>query len=88
MNYQTKVMNDMKAEGWKVIKTIRLNENGFPDLMCLKNGKVVFIEIKEANDTLKVLQKYRIDELIKLGFEAYCLQATKGIIYPIEKEEI
>jgi hypothetical protein len=42
----------------------------------------MFIECKEGGDTLKQLQKYRIDELIKQGFEAFCLHATKGKIYP------
>jgi hypothetical protein len=50
--------------------------------MCLKDGKTVWIEIKEPTDTLKPLQKKRIDELIKIGFEAYCLKKNKGKIYP------
>jgi hypothetical protein len=49
--------------------------------MLLKDGKASFIEIKEANDTLKPLQKHRIDELRELGFEAKCLQDGKGQIY-------
>ena len=32
--------------------------------------------------TLKPLQKFRIDELIKNGFKAFCLKKDKGIIYP------
>ena len=42
----------------------------------------MFIEIKENGDTLKPLQKFRIDELIKNGFKAFCLKKDKGIIYP------
>ena len=53
-----------------------------PDLFLFKDGITIFIECKELNDTLKPLQKYRIDELIKQGFEAFCLQDGKGIIYP------
>ena len=53
-----------------------------PDLFLFKDGVTKFIEIKEATDTLKPLQKYRIDELIKQGFEAFCLQDKKGVIYP------
>lgn len=45
----------------------------------------IFIEIKEAKDTLKPLQKFRIDELNKEGFKAFCLQDQKGLIYPKEK---
>ena len=53
-----------------------------PDLFLFKDGVTKFIEIKEKSDTLKPLQRYRIDELIKQGFEAFCLQDGKGIIYP------
>jgi hypothetical protein len=60
---------------------MRLSDNGYPDLLCLKDGKCIWIECKEATDTLKPLQKHRIDELRKEGFEAFCLQDGKGKIY-------
>jgi len=82
MSYQQKIIKEYESRGFLVIKTIRLNKSGFPDLMCLKDGKTVWIEIKEPTDTLKPLQKKRIDELIKIGFEAYCLKKNKGKIYP------
>lgn len=80
-DFQKKVKKEYEKKGYKVIKLIRLSENGYPDLMCLKDGKSVFIEVKEKNDKLKELQKYRIDELRKLGFEAFCLQDGIGKIY-------
>jgi len=43
----------------------------------------IFVESKEDGDTLKPLQKLRIDQLIKQGFDAKCIHATKGQIYPI-----
>ena len=79
--YQTQIINEYKAKGYIVLNVIKLSDSGYPDLLCLKDGKAIFIEVKEANDTLKPLQKYRIDELIKQGFEAFCLQKKKGKIY-------
>ena len=38
-----------------------------------------------GGDTLKPLQKYRIDELIGQGFEAFCLKDGK-VIYGTKKE--
>lgn len=81
-NFQKKTIKEYERNGYIVIKTIRLNQNGFPDLFIFKNGKTIFIESKELNDTLKPLQKLRIDQLIENGFEAFCLQDTKGKIYP------
>jgi hypothetical protein len=37
--------------------------------------------LKKGNDTLKDLQKFRIDELRKKGFQAYCWHEKNGIIY-------
>lgn len=84
--FQTELIKKYEAEGYTVLKTIRLNRSGYPDLMLLKNGKVIWIESKEGKDTLKPLQKKRIDELRANGFEAFCLHAENGLIYPIENE--
>lgn len=81
--FQTKIKKELEAKGYKIVKLIRLSENGYPDLMALKDGETIFVECKEKNDTLKPLQKFRIDELINNGFEAYAIQETKGIIYGI-----
>jgi hypothetical protein len=37
--------------------------------MCLKDGKVIFIEVKQPNGVLSELQKLRIKQLTDLGFE-------------------
>ena len=67
----------MEADGWYVVNLIKTNKNGIPDLMCLKDGKCVFIECKEYIDTLKPLQKFRIEELNRMGFTAYVDKAEK-----------
>lgn len=81
--YQEKVRKEYILKGYKVVKLSKLSSAGWTDLMCLKGGKALFIEVKESNDTLKPLQKYVIDQLINDGFEAFCLQEGKGKIYPI-----
>ena len=80
-DYQTQVKKEFLAKGYQVVKLIKLSEDGYPDLMAMKEGETIFIEVKEANDTLKELQKYKIDKLIKNGFKAYCTQKGKGTIY-------
>lgn len=81
-NYQRKIIKEMESKGFLVLKTIRLNKSGYPDLICIKKGEPDhWIEVKELNDELKPLQKLRIDQLNDLGKLAYCLQDTKGKIY-------
>jgi hypothetical protein len=71
---QSKIKCFLKKDGWIVIKTIVLSENGFPDLFCFRNpGKTMFIEAKALGRKPEPLQEYRINELIKQGFKAfYC----------------
>jgi len=76
-NFQTKTIKKLKSNGWKVLKMIRLNESGFPDLIALKDGKAIFVECKEKKDTLKPLQAFRIKELKELGFTAFTEQDGK-----------
>lgn len=80
--FQTKVKSIMQKNGYKVFNIIRFSDNGYPDLLCVKDGfKNVWIECKEVKDTLKPLQKVRIDELNSIGQIAFCLQNEKGVIY-------
>ena len=81
--FQSKIIAEFEAKGYTVLKIIKLNKNGYPDLQCIKKGEIdIWIECKEKNDTLKPLQKFRIDELNNIGKIAYCIQDGKGIIYP------
>ena len=78
--YQTKIIKRFEADGYLVINLIKTNKNGIPDLLCLKDGETpLFIECKEKTDTLKPLQKFRIEELKKYGVNAIVLQDTKEI---------
>lgn len=80
--FQSKVIKEYKEKGYLVLNIIKLSANGYPDLLCIKENEIdIWIECKEKNDTLKELQKQRIDELISIGKKAICLQENKGIIY-------
>ena len=59
----------MEEKGYLVVKLINTNCNGIPDLMCLKNGKAIFIEVKQPTGVLSELQKLRIKQLTDLGFD-------------------
>ena len=65
---QTKIINQLTKEGWLCVKLIKTNKNGIPDLMCLKDGITMFIEVKKPNGKLSELQKIRIKQLQDLGF--------------------
>jgi Holliday junction resolvase len=82
--FQSKIIKEYESKGWTVLNIIKISDSGYPDLLCMKKGEMdLWIECKENKDTLKELQKYRIDELIKLGKKAICLHNINGQIYPL-----
>ena len=66
---QTKIKKKLEQEGYLVIKLIKTSCNGVPDLLALKNGNAIFIEVKQEKGVLSELQKMRIEQLKNLGFE-------------------
>lgn len=65
---QTKIKNKLQKEGWEIVKLIKTSWNGIPDLMCLRNGETMFIEVKKLTGVLSELQKIRIKMLRDQGF--------------------
>ena len=68
--YQSKLIKKLEADGYYVLKLIKTNKNGIPDLVAMKPDDVKFIEVKGAKTPVSKLQEYRIKELKKLGFDA------------------
>lgn len=66
---QTKIKKKLEKEGWYVVKLIKTSVNGIMDLLCLRDGKAMFIEVKKQDGVLSELQKLRLKELTKKGFE-------------------
>lgn len=66
---QTRRIKELEAEGYYVIKLLKTNKNGIPDLLAIKaNGDILFSEIKTTSGKLSKLQEYRIKELQTNGF--------------------
>jgi len=67
---QTKRIKQLESEGYYVIKLIKTNKNGIPDLIAIpKDSNVLFSEIKTPSGKLSKLQEYRISELEKHGLK-------------------
>ncbi len=81
MKFPQQLREKYIKEGYLVLNLVKLSDAGYPDMLILKDGEATFIEIKEGRDTLKPLQKYRIDQLRKKGFKAFCVHKTCGIVY-------
>ena len=66
---QSKRIKQLEAEGYYVLKLIKTNKNGIPDLIAIKEGDILFSEIKTSNGKLSEIQKYRMKELESYGFK-------------------
>ena len=78
---QKKISDHYTKEGWLVVKLIKTNTNGIPDLMLLKDGTTRFIEVKKKGGIIAPLQKYRIEQLREQGFDAVVMDGVESVIY-------
>jgi hypothetical protein len=67
-NYQAKLVKNFERDGWEVIKLLKTNKNGYPDLLLLKPNEVRFVEVKALKGRLSKIQEYRIKDLRSKGF--------------------
>lgn len=66
---QSKRIKQLEKEGYYVIKLIKTNKNGIPDLLALHPTKgVLFSEVKTPTGKVSDLQKFRLNELRQHGF--------------------
>lgn len=66
---QSKRIKQLEAEGYYVIKLIKTNKNGIPDILAIpKEADVLFSEVKKPSGKVSVLQEYRLKELQSYGF--------------------
>lgn len=67
---QSKKIKQLEEQGYFVLKLMKTNKNGIPDLVALKPDEVpYFIEVKTSKGRLSKLQEYRLQELTNLGFK-------------------
>ena len=63
-------IKELEAEGYYVIKLVKTNKNGIPDIVAIpKNADVLFIEVKTPKGKVSKLQSYRLKELEKHGLK-------------------
>lgn len=81
---QAWVKQQLERRGWWVVKLIQCSVNGLPDLMALKEGRTLFIEVKRPGAKPAPLQTLRHQQLTKAGFvclviDDKCLKQLENI---------
>lgn len=68
---QSKKIKELEAQGYYVLKLVKTNKNGIPDLLAIpRDSDVLFFEVKGPTGKLSKLQEYRIKELTEHGVKA------------------
>jgi Holliday junction resolvase len=66
---QKKKIDQLESDGWYVIKLIKTNKNGIPDIIAVKKNDVLFVEVKKSNGVVSKLQEYRLKEIEGYGIK-------------------
>lgn len=74
---QSRIIRQLEESGWYVVKLIQTNKNGIPDLIAVRSGRVVFVEVKRPGKEPEPLQKFRHKEIRKNGTEVIVATSTK-----------
>lgn len=76
---QAKLIKSLEKNGYYVIKLIKTNKNGIPDLIAIpKHSDVIFIEVKRKGAQPSYVQRFRLNELITHGVKAIWTDKYKG----------
>ncbi len=76
---QTHRIKELEAEGYYVIKLIKTNKNGIPDLLAIPPGAdVLFSEVKTPKGRVSKLQEYRLQELQEHGINTEIYRGPKA----------
>jgi len=70
---QARIIKRYEGMGWFVVKLNLTSTPGIPDLLCLRQGRAMFIEVKRPKQKPRPLQQYRINQLREMGFEVLVL---------------
>lgn len=76
---QSSIRDKLKKHGWLVIKLEKTSWNGIPDLMCIRKGHVMFLEIKTEKGVLSPLQEHRIKTLNEIGCFSKVVRSIEDI---------
>ena len=76
---QRQVMKALEKEGWTCVKLIQTNLNGMPDLLCMRHGMTMFVEVKSETGKVSPMQLHRIEKLKMNGFGAYVVSSVKQL---------
>lgn len=82
---QKKIMAALRKRGWGVWKVASEGRRGFPDLFCVRNGRVVLGEVKTPVGVVSAMQQETIRELTNYECDVYIWRSVKDAVRDTEE---
>ena len=76
---QAKIIKWLKSDGYFVTKLMGTSTNGIPDVLAIKDGRTLFVEVKRPGREADPLQEYRIKELNDYGVLAFVAHSVEEV---------
>ncbi len=77
---QRKIIVWLEKNGWFVLKIIASNKPGIMDLLILKEGDYIWIEVKQPKKKPTPLQEYQKRKIIEYGGKVICVTSLNEIV--------
>ena len=76
---QKKIIDKLTRKGWHVVKIIKCNRSGTPDIVCCKGTSCIWIEVKRPGGKLSKLQEFTIKEMRAKGLQVMVVYGVEEI---------
>ena len=76
---RTKIEKFLKTDGWLVMPLSDQWVSGYPDLLCIKNGVHLFLEIKKPGGIVSKIQRYFMGQIFAHGGDAYVVYSVEEV---------
>ena len=84
---QSKIINEAKKNGYLVLKVVKCNITGYPDITLFKDNSTIFVEVKNEKGIQSEIQKYVQKQLEKQGFKYYLVRSLDEFKQKIKEHE-
>lgn len=74
-----------EAEGWLSYKIEKTTPSGLPDRLFIKNGRIVFMEIKRSSGSVQKNQNLQKTNLLNHGVEVYVVRKLEEAILILQR---
>lgn len=77
---ENRLKKSVEAIGGICWKLVCPGTTGVPDRICLKAGRIVFVELKAPGKKPRAIQNRRIKQLRDQGFTVFVMDSSDGIV--------